>query len=205
MTPSILKPFKSLVRVLIIFALTPAILSCGSQTDRREENQQMDTPLLISETQQAFFDNLASFCGQTFSGEQIYRSHHSSGWAGIEMTMHVEVCEDQKILVPFHVGEDQSRTWMFLVEDGRLRFRHDHRYPDGTPEDETLYGGYANESGTAFVQHFPADEYTAHLIEGGEGNIWTVRISEDMTTFTYRLERDGEKRLRVDFDLSRPL
>ncbi len=160
---------------------------------------------LISETQQEFFSNLARLCGQSFAGEQIFRSHHASGWEDYEMVMHVEVCESDRLLVPFHVGEDTSRTWMFLVEDGRLRLRHDHRYPDGTPEEESLYGGYADDSGTAFVQHFPADEYTAELIEGGGGNVWTIRIDEAFSTFTYRLERDGEKRLRVDFDLTNPL
>jgi hypothetical protein len=119
--------------------------------------------------------------------------------------MEVRVCEPGRILIPFRVGDDTSRTWMFLAEEGRLRFRHDHRHPDGSPEDETLYGGYADDGGTAFVQHFPADEYTGQLIEGGEGNLWTVMISEDLSVFTYRLERDGEKRFRIDFDLTRPL
>ncbi len=163
------------------------------------------TGLLVSETHQMFFNNLASLCSQSFEGEQIYRSHHASGWEDYEMVMHVDVCEEDRILIPFHVGDDESRTWMFLVEEGQLRLRHDHRYPDGTPEDDSLYGGYADDTGTAFEQHFPADEYTAEVIDGGEGNVWTIRLDEAMTTFTYRLERDGEKRLRVDFDLTEPL
>ncbi len=162
-------------------------------------------PLLVSETHQAFFNNLKSLCGQSFEGEQIYRSHHASGWEDYEMVMHVEVCEDDRVLIPFHVGEDESRTWMFLVEDGQLRLRHDHRYPDGTPEEESLYGGYADDTGTEFEQHFPADAYTAEIIEDGGGNVWTIRLDEAMTTFTYRLERDGEKRMRVDFNLTEPL
>ncbi len=178
---------------------------CGPRQQPADDSGTFQAGHLISETHQAFFNNLASLCGKSFAGEQIYRSHHASGWAHLDMVMHVDVCEPDRILIPFHVGEDQSRTWMFLAEEGRLRFRHDHRYPDGTPEEESLYGGYADQSGNAFVQHFPADAYTADLIEGGGGNIWTVRIDADFTTFTYRLERDGEKRLRVDFDLSNPL
>ncbi len=189
--------------VLLLFACV--MVSCASGTRDQAEVTEAPAGLLISEAQQSFFENLASLCGQSFAGQQIYRSHHASGWAHLDMVMHVALCEDDRIHIPFHVGSDQSRTWMFLVEDGRLRFRHDHRYPDGTPEEESLYGGYADISGTAFVQHFPADEYTAQLIEGGGGNIWTVMIDEAFTTFTYRLERDGEKRLRVDFDLTNPL
>ncbi len=191
--------------LILAVAAVFACVSCGPRPQAAEEKTEAVGQLLVSEAHQAFFRKLASLCGQSFAGEQIYRSHHASGWAHLDMVMHVEVCENDRILIPFHVGEDKSRTWMFLVEDGRLRFPHDHRYPDGTPEDENLYGGYADERGTAFVQHFPADDYTAALIDGGGGNVWTVRIDEGFNTFTYRLERDGEKRMRVDFDLNNPL
>ncbi len=196
-------------RNILLFVFAVFVLAgCGPRTEPVDDTT--DAPeaamgMLVSEEQQAFFNNLARLCGQSFEGEQIYRSHHASGWEDEELIMHVAVCEATQIQIPFHVGEDRSRTWIFLVEDGMLRFRHDHRYPDGTPEEETLYGGYADDTGTAFVQHFPADDYTAELIEDGGGNLWTVKMDENMTTFTYRLERDGEKRLRVDFDLTMPL
>lgn len=186
--------------LLILLALI--VSSCGQRSTPVEERP---VARLENPEQQAFFENLASLCGQSFQGIQIFRSHHAEGWAHLEMVMHVEVCEQDHIHIPFHLGEDRSRTWIFLIEDGRLRFRHDHRHEDGTPEDGTLYGGYADDSGTAFVQHFPADEYTGQVIEGGSGNVWTVAFDEDMTTFSYRLQRDGEPRLRVDFDLTRPL
>ncbi len=191
--------------LLPILLLMLFVSACGPRTQPSEDRAELPPDQLISETHQAFFDNLASLCGKSFAGKQIYRSHHASGWAHLDMVMHVNVCENDQILIPFHVGEDRSRTWMFLVEDGMLRLRHDHRYPDGTPEEESLYGGYADNRGTAFVQHFPADEYTAGLIDDGGGNVWTIMIDEAFTTYTYRLERDGEKRLRVDFDLTKPL
>ncbi len=191
--------------LILIVAAVFAFSSCGPRTQPAEEKTETTEGMLDSEVHQAFFNKLASLCGQSFAGEQIYRSHHASGWAHLDMVMHVEVCESGQVLIPFRVGEDTSRTWMFLVEDGKLRFRHDHRYPDGTPEEESLYGGYADDSGTAFVQHFPADEYTAALIDGGGGNIWSIKIDEGFNTFTYRLQRDGEKRMRVDFDLNNPL
>ncbi len=190
-------------RFLFMLVVSGIVLSACSSGSNPE--QQAENPLFENETHQAFFNNLASLCGNTYQGEQIYRSHHSSGWAHLDLIMKVSVCEEGQILIPFQVGEDHSRTWMFISEEGRLRFRHDHRHPDGTPEDDTLYGGYADLNGSAFVQHFPADEYTGTIIEGGSGNIWTVSISEDFTTFSYWLERDGEKRLRIDFDLTKPL
>jgi len=190
---------------VIITLIMLIFVSCGPRQQPADEPAVVPADEVLSVTQQAFFDNLSQLCGQSFAGKEIYRSHHAPGWAEYEMVMHVEVCESDRILVPFRVGEDTSRTWMFLVEDGHLRLRHDHRYPDGTPEEESLYGGFADDTGTAFEQHFPADAYTAEIIDGGGGNVWTIRIAEDFTTFTYRLERDGEKRMRVDFDLTNPL
>lgn len=152
-----------------------------------------------------FLSNLASLCGKSFAGEQTYRSHHGESWAGRAMIMHVTVCEDDKVHIPFHVDEDRSRTWMFLAEDGKLRFRHQHLHEDGTHEEGSMYGGYADERGTAYVQYFPADEYTGTVIEGGGGNLWTVSMDEDLTWFSYRLDRDGEKRFEIRFDLTKPI
>ncbi len=42
-------------------------------------------------------------------------------WAHMEFIMHVTLCEDDRIFVPFHLDDDHSRTWMFLVEDGKMR------------------------------------------------------------------------------------
>lgn len=152
-----------------------------------------------------FLSNLASLCGKSFAGEQTYRSHHGESWAGRAMIMHVTVCEDDKVHIPFHVDEDRSRTWMFLAEEGKLRFRHQHLHEDGTHEEGSMYGGYADERGTAYVQYFPADEYTGTVIEGGGGNLWTVAMDEDLTWFSYRLDRDGEKRFEIRFDLTKPI
>ena len=189
-----------------LLALIFLFASCDeSQRKERSHEKEEETTEFTSKTHEAFFKNLAKLCGNTYQGKEIYRSHHGESVAELDLIMHVTVCEEDKIYIPFHIGDDKSRTWMFLVEDGRLRLRHDHRYDDGTPHDETLYGGYADDTGSEFVQNFPADEYSAKLIEDGGGNLWTITLSEDLSTYTYRLERDGEKRWRVDFDLTKPL
>ena len=196
-----MKPTILMLLSLLFFACHQG----GPSEQAAEKTDEATQRVFDSDVHQAFFDNLKSLCGKTFGGQQVYRSHHGASWAAYDLVMHVRECSSELIAIPFRVGEDRSRTWLFMAEDGQLRFRHDHRHEDGTPEDETLYGGYANNLGTAFVQYFPADDYTASLIDGGGGNLWTVTISEDFTSFSYRLERDGEKRFRIDFDLSRPL
>ncbi|MBW6479678.1 MAG: hypothetical protein K0B37_09640 [Bacteroidales bacterium] len=182
-----------------------ATVSCGPRTQPAEDLTETPPGLFDSETHQVFFNNLASLCGQSFMGEQVYRSHHGESWADRTMIMYVTVCEDDHIHIPFHVDDDHSRTWMFLAEDGKLRFRHQHLHEDGTHEEGSMYGGFADENGTAFVQYFPADEYTAGVIEDGGGNLWTVSMDEEFTMFSYRLDRDGEKRFEIVFDLTNPI
>lgn len=126
-------------------------------------------------------------------------------WADHDMVMHVTICEDTHVHIPFHLDEDRSRTWMFLEENGQLRFRHDHRYEDGTPEEQTLYGGYADGSGTAFLQRFPADDYTVELLTDTLGREWNVVLDEALTTLSYRLLYHGEIVFQADFDLSNPI
>ncbi len=195
------------MRLTFMWILFAAILvqACGPRTQPAEDFSQAAPGLLESEQHQAFFNNLASLCGQSFQGDQIYRSHHGESWSDRAMIMYVTVCEDDHIHIPFHVDDDKSRTWMFLAEDGQLRFRHQHLHEDGTHEDGSMYGGYANDEGNAYVQYFPADEFSAGVIEDGGGNLWIVSIDENMTYFSYRLDRDGEKRFEIVFDLTQPL
>lgn len=185
--------------------LTFMLSACGPRTDSTEAQNEQSGELFEQEAQEAFFNNLASLCGQSFAGEQTYRSHHGESWSDRSMTMYVTVCEDDHIHIPFHVDDDHSRTWMFTAEDGNLVFRHQHLHEDGTHEDGSMYGGVANDEGNAFVQYFPADDFTATVIEGGGGNLWIVSMDEEMTYLSYRLDRDGEKRFEIVFDLRNPL
>jgi hypothetical protein len=181
------------------------LISCGTQTQKESDQKTELDSKFASETHQEFVKNLGSLCGNSFKGEEVFRSHHGESWAQKLMIMHVTLCDDDKVHIPFHVDSDHSRTWMFEAEEGKLRFKHQHLHEDGTPEEGSMYGGYANENGTAFVQYFHADEYTGQVIEGGAGNLWIVTLAEDLSWFSYRLERDGEKRFELRFDLTKPI
>lgn len=187
------------IPVLMILILTSACTNrscCGD----KESISDFANPV-----HQEFFDNLSKLCGNTYTGEQLYRSHHGSSWADKLMLMYVSECDNEKMHIPFHIDDDHSRTWMFFIEDRQLCFRHRHLHEDGTHEDDSMYGGYADGKGSAFVQYFPADEFTGTVIDGGAGNVWIVSIAEDLTSFSYRLDRDGEKRFEIAFDLTKPV
>ncbi|NCU32153.1 MAG: hypothetical protein EOM23_04300, partial [Candidatus Moranbacteria bacterium] len=95
--------------------------------------------------QRAFVDNLAKYCGQRFSGQETYIAEGRESWADKKMTIHFGQCTSNLVAIAFSLGDDESRTWLLMEEEGLLRFRHDHRNVDGTPEEITLYGGYATE------------------------------------------------------------
>lgn len=174
------------------------------QTGRQEQAPDILSAVL-SEQEAGFMENLASFCGQSFRGRETYMAPGRESWAEKDFVMHVVLCESDRIHIPFHLDDDTSRTWMFLVENGRLRFRHDHRYPDGTPEELTLYGGYSDGTGTPFVQHFPADQYTVDLLTDTLERQWNVVMDENLTRFSYQLQYLGEVVFQADFDLSNPI
>ena len=193
------------MRQLIAFATFLLLLAACGTGPRPEQTAVEPEQAVLSQEEQGFLDNLASLCGKSFRGQETFMAEGRESWAHMDFIMHVTVCEEDRVHIPFHLDQDQSRTWMFLVEDERLRFRHDHRYPDGTPEAQTLYGGYADGKGTAFRQHFPADEYTIDLLHDTLNRQWNIVMDEEMTNFSYQLQYHGEIVFQADFDLTQPL
>lgn len=192
------------MKKILLLALSGIFFaSCAPRERHLEEEFTLFS--LEDSNQQAFVANLARFCGQSFAGRQVFLAEGRQSWADRSMTIHFSLCEEGQINVQFHMDEDHSRTWMFKEEVGRLRFRHDHRHPDGTPEDITLYGGYAHSMGTTFEQNFPADEYTCEQIPTSCNATWTVSMTDDLTIFSYQLKNFGELLFQADFDLVNPL
>jgi hypothetical protein len=157
-----------------------------------------------TETHRAFFQNLTKLCGQRFEGETEFPPDPSHPLAGKKLVMIVESCNEREIRIPFHVGEDKSRTWILTLTDKGLLFKHDHRHADGTPDRITMYGGWAAPNGTPHLQRFPADTETAKLIPEATTNVWTLQIIPDKQQFTYYLERNNEARYKARFNLKAP-
>jgi hypothetical protein len=192
---------KKTIVLFLVVAFTNAYGQVATDERATEKMQEQ----VLSETERAFLNNLASLCGKSFSGNETFMQPGRESWADKKFVMHVTICEHDRVHIPFHLDEDRSRTWMFLVEDGKLRFRHDHRHEDGTPEDQTLYGGYSDGTGTAFIQRFPADEYTIKLLNDTFGRQWNIILAEDLSTMEYQLLYHGEVVFSAAFDLTKPL
>lgn len=163
-------------------------------------------PRVTTQAQADFFAAINQHCGKAFAGEVTVDTPASDGFEG-PLIMHVRKCGDQRIEIPFHVGDDHSRTWILTQTGSGISLKHDHRQPDGNYDPLTMYGGHTVDRGYASAQSFPADAYSKELfIELGapesNRNIWQMYIAED--TFTYRLIREGRE-FRVDFDLTAPV
>lgn len=150
-----------------------------------------------------FWNTLKEHCGKAYEGKIIEGGKKGDGFMGEKLIMHVRSCEDNIIRIPFFVGEDKSRTWVFkLNEDKRISLKHDHRHKNGSEDKITQYGGSNPNTGLADIQFFPADQETASLIPYASNNVWWVII--DKTSFTYNLRRIGTDRFfSVKFDLTK--
>ncbi|MSU67537.1 MAG: hypothetical protein CK548_07200 [Opitutia bacterium] len=170
-------------------------------------------PLLLTLTacalppeQEKFWSELRALCGQAFPGKITEStSATDSTFAGQPLVMHVRACGENKIKIPFHVGENHSRTWVITRTMNGLRLKHDHRHEDGTADKITQYGGDTATAGTAIQQDFPADAFTAELIPAAKTNVWSFLFSPQKS-LSYRLVRESEsRRFRVEFDLTKPI
>ncbi|GAA3916151.1 hypothetical protein [Luteimonas lutimaris] len=162
----------------------------------------------------AFMAALASHCGQAFAGRIVADEPATSGpdaFAGKALVMHVRGCDDpaRELRIPFHVGDDRSRTWVLTRTADGLRLKHDHRHADGSEDVLTLYGGDSAAPGSAVRQAFPVDAESVALFEweGSDAsvtNTWAIEV-EPGERFLYELSRPGGRLFQVEFDLSRPV
>jgi hypothetical protein len=157
----------------------------------------------------AFMARLQALCGKAFEGRVVTNDPADASFAGKRLVMHVRDCRPGEVRIPFHVGEDRSRTWIITRTPTGLRLKHDHRHADGSPDELTMYGGDTATAGTPARQEFPVDAESIALFTRtnrtvSNTNVWAVEVNP--AAFAYELRRPpmpGGRFFRVEFDLSR--
>ena len=159
----------------------------------------------------AFLAEIARLCGQAFAGRVRVDTPATpdDAFAGKPLVMHVRECDGAETRIPFHVGDDRSRTWVLTRTPDGLRLKHDHRHADGSPDAVTMYGGDTSEAGSATRQAFPVDAesvamFRAEGLAASVTNTWAMEIVPGRT-FVYELSRPGGRLFQVEFDLTRPV
>jgi hypothetical protein len=165
-----------------------------------------DAPLVSIDTHDTYFNHLKALCGKAFAGNVVVDNPTAPGFEG-PLIMHVRKCTDNQLQIPFHVGDNHSRTWIITKTGSGLTLKHDHRNADGSHDDQTMYGGQTLDAGWATAQSFHADQYSKELftasgIPQSNTNIWQIFIYPE--TFSYRLIREGRE-FKVDFNLTQPV
>lgn len=204
-----------------LFALAAVALLSGCGADPQPASVPAAEPSAVAaaapaqppaaDPQGEFLAALASHCGQSFAGRVITNepAEPDDTFAGKALVMHVRECGTDALRIPFHVGEDHSRTWVITRTDSGLRLKHDHRHADGSEDLLTQYGGDTVVSGTAQRQEFPVDQFSIDLFEA-EGrqasitNTWAIEI-EPGQRYRYELSRPNGRLFQVEFDLTTPV
>jgi hypothetical protein len=188
-------PRGSGLRHVTLAALTISLAGCdrsGKDADVAE----------APSAQGAFWSELTALCGKAYGGRVGESVPPDTVMSRQSLVMHVRECSADTIRIPFHVGENRSRTWVITRTASGLRLKHDHRHEDGAPDSVTMYGGDTREEGTAGRQEFFADSITGSLIPAARTNVWTLEIHPGHM-FIYALRREGsDRKFRAEFDLS---
>ncbi len=200
--------FSTRVPGAVVMAMVAAV-ACSdvSEADPPESGAAEVTSVEMSDVE-TFWENLRSQCGRAYSGALALEPPGDDMLTGTEeLIVHFRECSDDEIRIPFHVeveeteSWDRSRTWVLQRESDRLELRHDHRRPDGSPDDRTWYGGEVMEGGSENRQDFLSVERTE---ESGYQRGWRIEIIPG-ERYSYGTTRRGEWSWRVDFDLTAPV
>jgi hypothetical protein len=166
--------------------------------------------LAAAPPQDNFIANLSALCGKAYEGRIVSpAAAGDDAFAGKALVMHVRDCAADTVRIPFHVGEDRSRTWVVTRTGTGLRLKHDHRHADGSEDKLTQYGGDTVNAGTATRQEFPADAFSKDMflaqdIPASVTNVWAMEVHPGRT-FAYELRRPEGRFFRVEFDLTKPV
>ena len=160
---------------------------------------------------ESFISQLRGLCGQAFAGQIVVNEPATStpdAFAGKQLIAHVRECTPTQLRIPFHVGDDHSRTWVISVLPTGLRLKHDHRHQDGSEDILTQYGGDTISRGQPNRQEFPVDAESITLFQqqnsaASVSNTWAFEI-EPGKRLVYELARPG-RLFRVEFDLTKPV
>lgn len=205
-------------RIHVVALAALCAVGCKAEPEARsgvpENFDPAPPPMFVAEPHAQFFSNLQPLCGKAYAGRIAANQPASAApdpFEGKALVMHVRGCDEptREIRIPFHVGDDRSRTWVLTRTATGLRLKHDHRHEDGSPDAVTMYGGDTADAGTARRQAFPVDAESVAMFQR-EGlaasvtNTWAMELVPGKT-FVYELGRPDGRLFRVEFDLATPV
>ncbi len=216
------RPLSSKARhrflLFVIAALAASLMACSQEPPPPLEtavvaDQPGDTAAVPAAKESSteadiWWQRMQQLCGKAYLGTLVSADAADADLADQAMVMHARRCQEDSMEIPFHIGDNRSRTWVLTRTAEGVKLEHDHRHSDGSPDVVTLYGGHTRDQGSADVQSFPADEYSKKLflangLEASVDNVWSMEIVPG-ERFSYILRRP-ERHFQADFDLGEPV
>src|SRR5690606_7303198 len=118
---------NTLVRTFAFAAITAALAGCDRSANDSSStapppapepataDAEPTAPAATAEAPvDAFLARIAGHCGQAFAGRIVADQPPAQGddpFTGKPLLMHVRECGETELKIPFHVGDDHSRTW----------------------------------------------------------------------------------------------
>lgn len=156
----------------------------------------------LSDEQHAFWDQIQAHCGNAYRGELADATPFYQTFDAELIRIHVRDCTDELTHISLHIDEDHSRNLLLTKTDGNLQLKHDHRNEDGTEEEITQYGGFAEQPGLSTRQIFWADAHTAEILPERFDNFWFLDLMDEETlAYGVHWPIQGNS-IRMEFDLS---
>jgi hypothetical protein len=192
--------------IALVAASAILFIACASE-EPETDIIELDDVVLEESAQDQFLANLATHCGNAYGGGLTLAPPGDTMLEGGELlVVHFRECEEDVLRLPFHIRNmdgtwNRSRTWILTSHEDRIELRHDHRKPDGSEDDVTMYGGFTIDEGTPNQQVFQSRPRTE---ETGIFRGWKL-IIEPGVRYTYGTIRGDEWSWRIDFDLSNPI
>ena len=198
-------------KLTALLALTLLLTACQKSVTTELESVKPNnnvTTQQLKETglEESFWYALSQQCTHIFTGQSSFPDNPEDSFYGKTLIADFAHCTDTEIRVPFGVGENKSRTWIFSkLDNGKIQLKHQHLHDDGSVDEVSNYGGIStggeiviNEQSKTIHVHFPADDFTKKLLPEASTNVWTIELitngDSNQDTMTYNLYRHNKKR-----------
>ena len=159
----------------------------------------------LSDEQQVFWNNIQEHCGNVYEGELADATPFYQTFDADLIRIHVRECTDELTHISLHIDDNHSRNLLITKTEGNLLLKHDHRNEDGTEEEITQYGGFAEQPGLENRQIFWADSHTADILPERFDNFWFLDIMDEQTlAYGVHWPIQGNS-IRMEFDISEPV
>lgn len=194
------------MKYLFFALLVTSIIACQDSSEPKAKKTKSEVVAEANSEEivnQEFWNRLSKLKGKAFQGK-VLEAPEGDDFRGKDLVMHVLDVKEDKIYIPFNVGEKLSRTWILSKTKIGIELKHDHRKEDGSEDEVTMYGGVTPNSGSDDLAMFPADQETADLLPGMATNLWWITVDDEQ--FTYNLRRIGSPiKFSIGFDLESPI